>query len=49
LLLTEVTVYATLQNTNELIEVDNIPVLYLGIDRKNAVLELTQKMKKETP
>ena len=39
LLLAEVTVYA-LDATSELVEVDKIPVLYLGLDRKNAVLEL---------
>ena len=40
LLLADVTVYAPAPNTNELVEVDTIPVLYLGLDRKNTVLEL---------
>jgi hypothetical protein len=40
LLLTEVTVFAPAPDTNELEPVDTIPVLYLGLDRKNAVLEL---------
>jgi hypothetical protein len=40
LLLADVTVYAPSEGTNELVEVDTIPVLYLGLDRKNAVLEL---------
>jgi Family of unknown function (DUF6338) len=40
LLLCDVVVYATLAGTNELVEVDEIPVLYLGLDRKNVVLEL---------
>lgn len=38
LLLTEVRVYAPSQNGN-LLEVDAIPVLYLGLDRKNAIVE----------
>ena len=40
LLLAEVTVYVPTEGTNDLVEVDQIPVLYLGLDRKNAVLEL---------
>ena len=41
LLLANVTVYAPSGlDDGELVEVDAIPVLYLGIDRKNAVLEL---------
>jgi hypothetical protein len=40
LLLGDVTVYAPSADTKELVEVDTIPVLYLGLDRKNAVLEL---------
>lgn len=41
LLLAEVTVYApSADKSDELVEVDKIPVLYLGLDRKNAVLEL---------
>jgi hypothetical protein len=40
LLLADVTVFAPTPNTNELVAVDTIPVLYLGLDRKNAVLEL---------
>jgi len=40
MLLTEVTVYAKSMDTHELVEVDKIPVLYLGLDRKNTVLEL---------
>jgi Family of unknown function (DUF6338) len=40
LLLAEVIVYAPSADTNELVEVDKVPVLYLGLDRKNVVLEL---------
>jgi Family of unknown function (DUF6338) len=40
LLLADVTVFAPVPNTNELAPVDTIPVLYLGLDRKNTVLEL---------
>jgi hypothetical protein len=41
LLLAEVTVYALSEgNDDDLVAVDAIPVLYLGLDRKNAVLEL---------
>ena len=41
LLLAEVTVYATsAQNDGTLVEVDQVPVLYLGLDRKNTVVEL---------
>ncbi len=41
LLLAEVTVYVqSAENASELVPVDNIPVLYLGLDRKNTVLEL---------
>jgi Family of unknown function (DUF6338) len=43
LLLADVTVYAPVKDTDELVEVDTIPVLYLGLDRKNIVLELTEK------
>jgi hypothetical protein len=38
LLLTEVRVYVPSQN-GELVEVDTIPVLYLGLDRKSAIVE----------
>jgi hypothetical protein len=41
LLMAEVTVYAkSAGDRGELVAVDTIPVLYLGLDRKNAVLEL---------
>jgi hypothetical protein len=40
LLLAEVIVYAPSADTKELVQVDTVPVLYLGLDRKNAVLEL---------
>jgi hypothetical protein len=41
LLLAEVTVYAPQEgNNDELVAVDTIPVLYLGLDRKSTVLEL---------
>ena len=40
LLLTNVTVFALSEGNNELVAVDLIPVLYLGLDRKNAILEL---------
>ena len=41
LLLAEVVVYAASVDSNgELVPVDSIPVLYLGLDRKNIVLEL---------
>jgi hypothetical protein len=41
LLLADVTVYALSGlDTGELVEVDTIPVLYLGVDRKNIVIEL---------
>jgi hypothetical protein len=43
LLLSEVRVYVPVPDTNDLMEVDRIPVLYLGLDRKNAVLELMDK------
>jgi hypothetical protein len=39
LLLSDVRVFAALPDSNELMEVDTIPVLYLGLDRKNTVLE----------
>jgi hypothetical protein len=39
LLLGDVTVYV-LSEQGELVEVDTVPVLYLGLDRKNAVVEL---------
>jgi Family of unknown function (DUF6338) len=41
LLLTEVKVFAPVQDTNEVVEIDQVPVLYLGLDRKNAVVELS--------
>ena len=40
LLLTEVAVFAPTPDSSELTQVDSIPVLYLGLDRKNTVLEL---------
>jgi Family of unknown function (DUF6338) len=41
LLLANVTVYAPSGlDDGQLVEVDSVPVLYLGIDRKNAVVEL---------
>jgi Family of unknown function (DUF6338) len=40
LLLADVKVFAPVPNSNDLVEVDTIPALYLGLDRKNAVLEL---------
>lgn len=41
LLLVDVKIYANDNSgNNELIEVDSVPVIYLGLDRKNAVLEL---------
>jgi hypothetical protein len=40
LLLVDVTVFAQSEGKDELVAVDKIPVLYLGLDRKNAVLEL---------
>jgi hypothetical protein len=39
LLLGDVRVYVVSEH-NELVEVDAVPVLYLGLDRKNAVIEL---------
>jgi hypothetical protein len=44
LVLAEVTVYvaAAEGEPDELIEVDNIPVLYLGLDKKSVVIELRQ-------
>jgi hypothetical protein len=43
LLLGDVTVYAPLAGSDELMEVDRVAVLYLGLDRKNAVLEFRAK------
>ncbi len=40
LLLADVRVFALIPNSNDLVEVDTIPALYLGLDRKNTVLEL---------
>ena len=40
LLLVDVNVFAQSEGNDELVAVDRIPVLYLGLDRKNAVLEL---------
>jgi len=40
LLLADVIVYTPSAVTSELDEVDQIPVLYLGLDRKNTILEL---------
>ncbi|MGB7511330.1 MAG: DUF6338 family protein [Pelodictyon phaeoclathratiforme] len=41
LLMTEVMVFAKSEGSEELVMVDTIPVLYLGLDRKNAVLEFS--------
>lgn len=43
LLLVDVKVFVKQDNSPDLIEVDSIPVLYLGLDRKNTVLELFRK------
>ncbi len=43
LLLVDVKVFVREDNSPDLIEVDTIPVLYLGLDRKNTVLELFRK------
>jgi hypothetical protein len=43
LLLVDVKVFVKQDNLPDLIEVDAIPVLYLGLDRKNTVLELFRK------
>jgi hypothetical protein len=44
LLLADVTVYApSVDNNSELVAVDSVPVLYLGLDRTNAVLEFTER------
>lgn len=40
LLLADVKVFAASEGSNELVAVDTIPVLYLGLDRKNSILEL---------
>jgi hypothetical protein len=40
LLLADVSVFAKPEDSNDLVLVDEIPVLYLGLDRKNAILEL---------
>lgn len=40
LLLADVTVYTQPEGSSELMLVDEIPVLYLGLDRTNAILEL---------
>ncbi len=39
LLMTQVLVFDTSEENEGLVQVDTIPVLYLGLDRKNAVLE----------
>lgn len=39
LLMTQVMVFGTSAGNEGLVQVDTIPVLYLGLDRKNAVLE----------
>jgi hypothetical protein len=46
LLLAEVTVYAASEGVDDLVEVDKIPVLYLGLDRKNTVLELSNVVRR---
>jgi hypothetical protein len=43
LLLADVSVFGPLPGSDELVVVDSIPVLYLGLDRKNAVVELREK------
>ena len=43
LLLADVTVFVPDAETGDLVEVDAIPVLYLGLDRKNAIVELSIK------
>jgi len=43
ILLGDVTVYVATEDTEELVEVDRVPVLYLGLDRKSIVLELPEK------
>jgi hypothetical protein len=43
LLLVDVKVFVKQDNSPDLFEVDTIPVLYLGLDRKNTVLELFRK------
>ena len=42
LLLAEVTVYAFDEESASLAPVDEIPIIYLGLDRKNAILELRE-------
>lgn len=46
LLLVEVTVFAPSAGKDDLVAVDKIPVLYLGLDRKNAVLELNNVVRR---
>lgn len=43
LLLRDVKVYVKQAESDDLMEVDTVPVLYLGLDRKNAVIELISK------
>lgn len=43
LLLADVKIFDKVEGSDELALVDEIPVLYLGLDRKNAVLELQPK------
>ena len=40
LLLADVIVFASSEGSSELVAVDTVPVLYLGLDRKNSILEL---------
>jgi hypothetical protein len=47
LLLVDVAVYSpSKDDQEELIQVDTVPVLYLGLDRQNATLEFQAKMTK---
>jgi Family of unknown function (DUF6338) len=43
ILLGDVTVYAALPETNDMVKVDSVPILYLGLDRKSIVLEMPEK------
>jgi hypothetical protein len=40
LLLADVIVFASSEGSSELVAVDTVPVLYLGLDRKKSILEL---------
>jgi len=45
LLLMDVVVYALEENTGSLVEVDKVPVMYLGLDRKNVALEFQRRVR----